>query len=263
MGRALEASINSTATAVLAAVGAPGTTGQGGGGAASTPAAPGGGAAGAAAVQIPLSAETPAEAMSAAALIDVLLQLFPPGGSAAASPAQHGPIVQLVAPALRAMAALLAHPAVPSAGLNVKIINIFEGFLEVLGRLWLLSPMTFPELVAGLDVAQAQAAAAVAAAQAANGGAGGGAGTGAGAVEGGAVERLLDRWLTIAAARFLEEVVGEWAGGGALKAGSRHMGRAGPSTLLAAGRREHWLWACPCCYSSQWPGLASLRLLAP
>eukprot|EP00198_Chlamydomonas_reinhardtii_P012580 XP_001701917.1 predicted protein [Chlamydomonas reinhardtii] len=208
MGRALEASINSTATAVLAAVGAPGTTGQGGGGAASTPAAPGGGAAGAAAVQIPLSAETPAEAMSAAALIDVLLQLFPPGGSAAASPAQHGPIVQLVAPALRAMAALLAHPAVPSAGLNVKIINIFEGFLEVLGRLWLLSPMTFPELVAGLDVAQAQAAAAVAAAQAANGGAGGGAGTGAGAVEGGAVERLLDRWLTIAAARFLEEVVG-------------------------------------------------------
>ncbi|KAG2435256.1 hypothetical protein HXX76_007334 [Chlamydomonas incerta] len=209
MGRALEASINNTATAVLAAVGAPGT-GQGGGagGAASTPATPGGGASGAAAVQIPLSAETPAEAMSAAALIDVLLQLFPPGGSAAASPAQHGPVVQLVAPALRSMGALLAHPAVPSAGLNVKIINIFEGFLEVLGRLWLLSPLTFPELVAGLDAAQAQAAAAVAAAQAATGGAGGGAGSGSGAVEGGAVERLLDRWLTIAAARFLEEVVG-------------------------------------------------------
>ncbi|KAG2446721.1 hypothetical protein HYH02_008283 [Chlamydomonas schloesseri] len=210
MGRALEASISNTATAVLAAVGAPGTGpgGAAGGGApGSTPAAPGG-AGGAAAVQIPLSAETPAEAMSAAALIDVLLQLFPPGGSAAASPAQHGPVVQLVAPALRSMAALLAHPAVPSAGLNVKIINIFEGFLEVLGRLWLLSPMTFPELVAGLDAAQAAAAAAVAAQQAANGGAGGGAGTGAGAVEGGAVERLLDRWLTIAAARFLEEVVG-------------------------------------------------------
>ncbi|KAG2494047.1 hypothetical protein HYH03_007693 [Edaphochlamys debaryana] len=223
MGRALEASIKSTAAAVLSAVGAsptpqPSTSGAPatppgapgtppGPGQALSPGLPGtpgpnssmGGGPGAG-VSIPLSAETPAEAMSAAALVDVLLQLFPPGGSASASPAQHGPVVQLVAPALRQMAALLAHPAVPSAGLNVKIINIFEGFLEVLGRLWLMSPTTFPDLVAGLDASGSASGGGGPVAEAAGGADGGGGGA--------AVDRLLDRWLTIASARFLEEVVG-------------------------------------------------------
>ncbi|GLI59709.1 hypothetical protein VaNZ11_001566 [Volvox africanus] len=199
MGRALEASIKSTAIAVLAAVGASTTMAVGTSSAPPVAGGAGGGGGGAnAAVAIPLSPETPAEAMAAAALIDVLLQLFPPGGSAAAAPAQHGPVVTLVAPAMRAMAALLAHPAIPSAGLNVKIINIFEGFLEVLGRLWLLSPATFPELVAGLDAAVVPLPL----------GSGAAAAEGSEGSSGSSVDRLLDRWLTIASARFLEEIVG-------------------------------------------------------
>ncbi|GIM13019.1 hypothetical protein Vretimale_16222, partial [Volvox reticuliferus] len=205
MGRALEASIRSTATAVLAAVGASAPSAAGASGA--PPAGNGGGGANAT-VAIPLSAETPAEAMAAAALIDVLLQLFLPGGSSAASPAQHGPVVALVAPAMRAMAALLAHPAIPSAGLNVKIINIFEGFLEVLGRLWLLSPTTLLELVAGLDAAVGGGGAAAAASLPPGGGGGPATADGSELSSSSAVDRLLDRWLTIASARFLEEIVG-------------------------------------------------------
>lgn len=199
MGRALEASITTTVNSVLAAVGASTQSADGGTAAQS---AGGGGGGGGAGVPIPLSAETPAEAMAAAALIDVLLQLFPPGGSSAASPAQHGPVLSLAAPALRAMAALLAHPAVPSAGLNVKIINIYEAFLEVLGRLWLVSPSTFPELFAGLDAVTSGAASSSISQDSPGSSRESGGGS--------AVDRLLDRWLTIASARFLEEVVGAW-----------------------------------------------------
>ncbi|KAG1678184.1 hypothetical protein FOA52_016121 [Chlamydomonas sp. UWO 241] len=122
------------------------------------PVAPGGGAARA------LSAEMANEAMAAAALADVMLQLFP-----ADAPA-------LLASTFRAMAALVAHPDVPLQGVNVKVLNVMEGFLEVLGRLLLASPGLYPALLEGLPES--------------------------------ASARFLDRWLNIASTRFLEEVIG-------------------------------------------------------
>ncbi len=149
MGRALEHTIISAANAILAACGvAP--PGSAAAAAAPQPGAPGAAAA-AAANAVPLSAETAAEAMSAAALCDVLLQLFPPpppGTPAAAGSGPHGPVVSLLGPALRAMAALLAHPAVPSAGVNVKVgLGGSEGYGSWGG--WLSGMRSWVELVSG------------------------------------------------------------------------------------------------------------------
>ncbi|GAX82609.1 hypothetical protein CEUSTIGMA_g10035.t1 [Chlamydomonas eustigma] len=111
-----------------------------------------------------LSPETAAEAMAAAALADVMLQLFP----------QDTPA--LLSSTFRSMASLVAHPSLPLQGVNVKALNVMEGFLEVLGRLLLTGPGLYAALLEGLPE--------------------------------GASARFLDRWLQIASARFLEEVMG-------------------------------------------------------
>lgn len=111
-----------------------------------------------------LSPELANEAMAAAALADVMLQLFP----------QDTPA--LLASTFRSMSALIAHPSVALPGLNVKVLNVMEGFLEVLGRLLLMSPGLFGALLEGQPP--------------------------------GASARFLDRWLHIASTRFLEEVIG-------------------------------------------------------
>ena len=59
------------------------------------------------------------EAMAASALADVMLQLFP------------ADVPGLLVDTFRVMAGLVAHPAVPASGVNVKVINVMEGFLEV------------------------------------------------------------------------------------------------------------------------------------
>lgn len=86
-----------------------------------------------------LGADVSQEALAAAALCDVLLQLFPtqvhnmhaaasssgsgtPGGVAAAAGAAGGAgMGQLLGEALRGMASMLAHPRLPATGLNVKV----------------------------------------------------------------------------------------------------------------------------------------------
>lgn len=144
MGRALEASISSVAAAAVAASGATPSTSASGAAPhqqqqPQQPAQPATAASMASAV--PFSPEMAAEAMSSAALCDVMLQLFPPHG--AADLGAGG--LALLAPALRAMAALLAHPGLPPAGLNVKVVNVMEAFLEVLGRLWIMAPLTLQQ----------------------------------------------------------------------------------------------------------------------
>ncbi len=112
---------------------------------------------------------------------------------------------------------------------------MFEGFLEVLGRLWLTAPATFPELMAGLDQQQ-QAAVAAAAANEVGGGAAAG---GGGAT---AVDRLLDRWLTIASARFLEEVIGEQPGPSCVSAIARYHASCSVERASPFQMNDHTVW---------------------
>jgi len=157
----------------------PGAPGQGG--------MPAGGmaSAAAAAAQRVLSPETAAEAMAASALADVMLQLSP-----------HE-VPSLLAPTFRAMAAFVAHPALPAQGLNIKVVNVLEGFLEVLGRVFMVSPAAFAALIPAHDDQHQQQ-------QQHHQGQGGQQG-GAAA---GPQSRFIDKWLTVASARFLEEVIG-------------------------------------------------------
>lgn len=111
-----------------------------------------------------ISTETTSEGMAAAALIDVMLQLFP----------QETP--SLLASTLKAMAALVAHPDVPLQGTNVKVLNILEGYVEVLGRLLLIGPGLYSALLENLPQGSSQ--------------------------------RFIDRWLHVSSTRFLEEIVG-------------------------------------------------------
>eukprot|EP00798_Chlamydomonas_sp_ICE-L_P013523 gene13523-19388_t len=64
------------------------------------------------------SPEAAQEAMAASALADVMLQLFPTD------------VPQLLLGTFKAMAGMIAHPAVPASGVNVKVVNVMEGFLE-------------------------------------------------------------------------------------------------------------------------------------
>ena len=111
-----------------------------------------------------LSTETTNEAMAAAALVDVMIQLFP-----LETPS-------LLASTLKAMAALVAHPDIPIQGPSIKILNILEGFVEVLGRLLLIGPGLYSALLEHLPQ--------------------------------GSSARFIDRWLHVASTRFLEEIVG-------------------------------------------------------
>lgn len=43
----------------------------------------------------------------------------------------HPQVPALLAPTFTAMAAFVAHPSLPASGLNVKVANVLEGFLEV------------------------------------------------------------------------------------------------------------------------------------
>jgi len=129
----------------------------------STPAPPAGAGVAAPAPSRAFPPEAAQEAMAASALADVMLQLFPQD------------VPTLLLSTFKAMAALLAHPAVPAQGVAVKVVNVMEGFLEVLGRLVLVNPAS----LSGLVEHDAEAMA-----------------------------RFLDKWLVVASARFLEEIIG-------------------------------------------------------
>lgn len=110
-----------------------------------------------------LNSEMVGEALAAAALADVMLQLYP-----ADAP-------QLLEPTFRSMAALLYSDALAAHEMHPKVVNVFEGFLEVLARLILHHPPVFAALVD------------------ANVSAGG---------------RFVSRWLSVCGAQYLEELLG-------------------------------------------------------
>eukprot|EP00877_Chromochloris_zofingiensis_P005848 jgi/Chrzof1/15264/UNPLg00659.t1 len=111
----------------------------------------------------PLASEVSQEGLAAAALADVMLQLHPAN------------VPTLLAGSFRSMAQLVATQQVPTQGMPIKVINIMEGFLEVLARLFLAAPGALPALLDN---------------------------------NADALTRFLDRWLMVASAQFLEELLG-------------------------------------------------------
>uniref|UniRef100_A0A7S3VSI4 Importin N-terminal domain-containing protein n=1 Tax=Dunaliella tertiolecta TaxID=3047 RepID=A0A7S3VSI4_DUNTE len=133
--------------------------------------------------------EVAAEAMAASALSDVMLQLSP----------QEVPA--LLAPTFRAMVHFVAHPGLLAQNVNVKIVNVMEGFLEVLGRVFLTQPASFVPLVLEQQQQQGQQGEGQPVEAA---GSSGGSGVGSQSI----ASLFLDKWLSVASARFLEEVIG-------------------------------------------------------
>ena len=90
-----------------------------------------------------LASEVTQEGLAAAALVDVFLQLYP------------ADVTALLAGAFTAMGRLIADARVPTAGVQMKAHNVMEGFLEVLGRLFIASPSAFPALMQAISAAEA------------------------------------------------------------------------------------------------------------
>ncbi|MEW5315516.1 MAG: hypothetical protein WDW38_006938 [Sanguina aurantia] len=109
------------------------------------------------------SPEVAQEAITSAALSDAMLQLYP----------QQVPA--LLQDTFTSMAQLIAQPALPAAGLPVKVVNVMEAFIEVLSRLTIAHPDILPRLLGGDPQTLA---------------------------------RYVDKWLVVASARFLEEIIG-------------------------------------------------------
>lgn len=159
----------------------------------------------------PLASEVTQEGLAAAALVDVFLQLYP------------SDVSTLLAGSFTAMARLIADARVPTAGVQMKAHNVMEGFLEVLGRLFLAAPNMFPALLQAVGAAesseqqqQQQAGNPVAVAP-----------EPVSAVQ----QRFLDRWLSVANVTLLEEAIGvrHMAMLGRFR---RRMAAAGLSTLI-------------------------------
>ncbi|WIA23852.1 hypothetical protein OEZ85_013510 [Tetradesmus obliquus] len=134
-----------------------------------------------------LASEVTQEGLAAAALVDVMLQLYP------------ADVPQLLLPCFQAMAQLVGNEALPlpRQGLPVKVLNVLEGFLEVLARLFLGAPSALPALLAPTPEQQQPAAAA----------ADDGSGSSSSSA-GVSLHRFVDCWLLIASATFLEELLG-------------------------------------------------------
>jgi hypothetical protein len=106
-------------------------------------------------------------------------------------------VTTLLAGSFTAMGCLIADPRIPTAGVAMKAHNVMEGFLEVLGRLFIAAPNTWPALLQAITTAQASSQQQQQPQQPPPGGT---PEEQAAAVQ----QRFLDRWLSVANVTLLE-----------------------------------------------------------